>query len=68
MSTTPWIKATKSGTNGGACVEVRRRLNMVEVRDSKNAEQGPTLQFTATEFAAFLDGARGGEFNHLLLD
>jgi hypothetical protein len=24
MSTTPWIKARKSGGNGGACVELRR--------------------------------------------
>lgn len=32
------------------------------VRDTKDAGTGPVLTFTATEWAAFLDGARAGEF------
>jgi hypothetical protein len=39
---------------------------MVEVRDSKQQGAGPILEFTPAEFDAFLDGARGGEFDHLL--
>ncbi|MBN1171411.1 MAG: DUF397 domain-containing protein [Micromonosporaceae bacterium] len=65
MSTTPWTKASKSGGNEGACVEVRRHAGMIEVRDTKDAGNGPTLRFTAPEWDAFLDGAHSGEFDHL---
>ena len=61
---TLWIKATASGGQG-ECVELRRSGGMVEVRDSKQHGTGPTLRFTGTELAAWLDGARKGEFNHL---
>ena len=66
MSASTWIKARKSGTNGGGCVEIRRRDGMVEVRDSKQHGAGPILEFTPAEFDAFLDAARHGEFDHLL--
>lgn len=66
MTTTPWIKARKSGGNGGSCVEMRRHNDMIEVRDTKDQGTGPILQFTAAEFDAWIDGARNGEFDHLL--
>ncbi|GAB1646845.1 DUF397 domain-containing protein [Krasilnikovia sp. MM14-A1259] len=66
MTTTPWIKARKSGGNGGSCVEMRRHDSMIEVRDSKDNGAGPILRFTAAELDAWLDGARNGEFDHLL--
>lgn len=62
-SDTPWIKATRSATSGN-CVELRRRAGAVEVRDSKDPD-GPVLRFTPAELAAFLDGARKAEFDHL---
>lgn len=62
---TPWVKARKSGGTGD-CVQLRRHDGMIEVRDTKAGEGGPVLRFTAAEFAAFLDGARGTEFDHLL--
>jgi hypothetical protein len=58
-----WIKATASDS-GGNCVEMRRRGDAVEVRDSKDPE-GPVLRFTPSELAAWLDGARKHEFDHL---
>jgi hypothetical protein len=61
---TEWIKATAS-SDGGNCVQLRRAGNVVEVRDSKDPE-GPVLRFTPSEFAAWLDGARHTEFDHLL--
>jgi hypothetical protein len=61
---TPWIKASASGQNG-ECVEQRRHAGLVEVRDSKD-RSGPVLRFHPTEFAAWLDGARTGEFDQLL--
>ena len=60
---TPWIKAARSGASGD-CVELRRRAGAIEVRDSKDPD-GPVLRFTPSEFAAFLDGARKAEFDHL---
>lgn len=62
---TPWVKASRSGDDGN-CVELRTREGGVEVRDSKAGEGSPILRFTPAEFAAFLDGARNGEFDHLL--
>ncbi|NJC68176.1 DUF397 domain-containing protein [Planosporangium thailandense] len=56
-----WRKSTRSG-NQGQCVEVRTLGGRVEVRDSKDPD-GPVLAFTSGEWAAFLDGAKGGEFD-----
>lgn len=64
MTDTPWIKASRSNDQG-SCVEQRRHDGMVEVRDTKH-RTGPTLRFTDAEFAAWLDGARRGEFDHLV--
>lgn len=64
MNDTPWVTASLSGDQGN-CVEQRRHDGMVEVRDTKN-RTGPTLCFTDAEFAAWLDGARRGEFDHLV--
>ena len=61
--TTPWIKASASDEQG-TCVEQRAHDGMVEVRDTKD-RSGPVLRFTSAEFAAWLDGARAGEFDHL---
>jgi hypothetical protein len=48
-----WRKASYSGDNGGACVEVARNLpGVVAVRDSKDPA-GPALVFTPGEWAAF---------------
>ena len=65
MSTdTPWIKASRSG-NSGNCVEMRLHDGSVELRDTKHDGEGPVLGFTKDEFAAWLDGAKRGEFDHL---
>lgn len=58
-----WRKATASDSNG-SCLEVARHPGGGRyVRDSKDRGAGPVLQFTAAEWAAFLDGARNGEFD-----
>jgi Domain of unknown function (DUF397) len=56
-----WRKSTLSTTNG--CVEVAFVGDRIAVRDSKQQGQGPVLEFTAVEWAAFLGGVRGGEFD-----
>jgi hypothetical protein len=57
-----WRRSSKSGGNGGECVEVRRHGEAIQVRDSKDPT-GPILRFTREEWAAFLGGAKDGEFD-----
>lgn len=60
-----WRKASRSGGNGGQCVEVRRQADVIEVRDSKDAGSGPILRFSAQAWAEFLAGTKDGEFDRL---
>jgi hypothetical protein len=62
--TTQWIKAFAS-SGAGQCVEMRRRDEGIDLRDSKDPG-GPVLHYTPGEFAAWLDGAKNGEFDHLV--
>ena len=49
-----WRKSSRSGDNGGACVEVARNLpRIVAVRDSKNPH-GPVLIISRDEWASFI--------------
>lgn len=59
-----WLKA-RSSTANGQCVEVASAAGGIAVRDSKDPD-GPILIYTTSEFRAFLDGARNGEFDGLL--
>lgn len=58
-----WIKSSRS-YGAGECVEVRDIGGGIGVRDSKNPN-GPQLSFTRAEWAAFVEGVRSGEFDHL---
>ena len=64
--TTNWVKASKSGGNGGDCIEMRAHAGAVEVRDTKAHGNGPTLGLSKAEFASWLEGAKNGEFDHLI--
>lgn len=65
MNETPWIKASASGESN-QCVEVRSIGDRIEVRDSKLGDRSDVLSLTSSEFAAWMDGAKGGEFDHLM--
>ena len=56
-----WRKSSRSGA-AGHCVEVAETPAIIFVRDSKDAA-GPKLRFEASEWAAFVEGVRGGEFD-----
>lgn len=60
LSGLTWVKATSSGV--GECVEIAAARDNVAVRDSKHP-QGPVLMYTRSEWRAFLDGVRKGEFD-----
>jgi hypothetical protein len=54
LSRAEWCKASKSSSNGGACVEVARNLpGIVAVRDSKNPH-GPVLTISRDDWASFI--------------
>ena len=61
MISQEWKKSSRSGSNGGSCVEVRRHEQAIQVRDSKDPS-GPVLTFTPAEWEAFIGGAKDGEF------
>lgn len=48
-----WRKASYSGSNGGACVEVGRGDRAVLVRDTTNREAG-SIDFSTTAWSEFL--------------
>ena len=53
-----WRKSSRSGDNGGNCVEVARNLpGIVAVRDSKNAG-GPVLIVSRNDWASFITRLR----------
>ncbi|MFG1950068.1 DUF397 domain-containing protein [Micromonospora sp. NPDC048830] len=53
-----WRKASRSNSNGGACVEVADNLpGVVAVRDSKDPT-GPLLTFTPASWRAFVADTR----------
>jgi hypothetical protein len=58
-----WTKSSASvGT--GACVELAAVGDLIGLRHSREHE--PVLCFTQAEIAAFFQGVRDGEFDHLL--
>jgi hypothetical protein len=59
-----WLKA-RSSTANGQCVEIASAVGNIAIRDSKDPD-GPILIYTRSEFGAFLEGARNGEFDTLL--
>ncbi|MFF2039833.1 DUF397 domain-containing protein [Kitasatospora sp. NPDC058170] len=61
MSDTIWQKSSFSGS-GGDCIEVRTANSLVELRESDDDDI--IVRTTPIRFAAFLRGAKAGEFDH----
>ncbi|MEV1157712.1 DUF397 domain-containing protein [Micromonospora chokoriensis] len=58
MISPKWRKSTKSGNNGGACVEVADNMpGVVLVRDTKDRDGG-TLSFSPAAWRGFVAMAR----------
>lgn len=56
-----WSKSQQCA-GGPNCVEISWDATEVWVRDSKDPE-GSVLRFTHSEWAAFIAGTKGGEFD-----
>ncbi|MEV8322399.1 DUF397 domain-containing protein [Kitasatospora sp. NPDC058397] len=65
MSQDQWQKSSFSSSSEN-CVEVRAVAGLVELRESDEGEV--IVRTTALKFAAFLQGAKAGEFDHLTAD
>jgi hypothetical protein len=58
-----WRKSTRSGGDGGNCVEVATNLKgIVAVRDTKD-RSGGTLIFPSPEWATFIERVKAGDFD-----
>ena len=56
------VQGATASNGGTGCVEVAHLESWTVVRDSKNPD-GPVHCYTPHEWACFLDGAQGGEFD-----
>jgi Domain of unknown function (DUF397) len=57
-----WRRSSRCSTN--SCVEVSRLAgDRTAIRDSKAADGGPVLVFTAEEWRSFTLGVKAGEFD-----
>jgi Domain of unknown function (DUF397) len=66
VSRAVWRKSSRSGGNGGQCVEVALFRTggpgTCLVRDSKDPE-GPALAFTTDEWRSFAAAVKAGQFD-----
>lgn len=62
VSNTQWRKSSRSGGQGGDCVEVATIAPVVVVRDSKDP-RGPRLEFGAVAWRAFADRVKASAFD-----
>jgi Domain of unknown function (DUF397) len=61
LSRAVWQKSSRSGGNGGQCVEVARNLpGIVAIRDSKNPG-GPKLIITPSAWQLFVKNVTDGQ-------
>jgi Domain of unknown function (DUF397) len=62
LSGAVWHTSSRSGGNGGDCVEVAVNLpGLVALRDSKNRDDA-ALVFGRDDWRAFIEGIRAGKF------
>jgi hypothetical protein len=58
-----WRKSSRSGNNGGSCVEVARNLpGAVGVRDSKDPT-GPALPVAPATWLSFIEAVKSGTYD-----
>ncbi|WP_433515983.1 DUF397 domain-containing protein [Nonomuraea sp. CA-143628] len=59
-----WRKSSRSQGSTDNCVEIAPVEDMIAIRDSKD-RQGPKLIFTKSEWDAFVEAIKAGEFDYM---
>ncbi|KND26023.1 DUF397 domain-containing protein [Streptomyces acidiscabies] len=59
-----WQKSSFSGGDGPQCIEIALRDGHILMRESDNPTE--VITTTPAKLAAFLAGAKAGEFDHFL--
>ncbi|MGI8331843.1 DUF397 domain-containing protein [Actinomadura scrupuli] len=54
-----WRKSSHSSDDYGQCVELAAVAGVIGVRDSKQGDGGPVLEFSRVELSAFLHAVKG---------
>ena len=62
LANAQWFKSTFSGGNSDNCVEIAFVGTSIAVRDSKDPTGGAQV-YDRSEWKAFMDGAKAGEFD-----
>jgi len=62
LSNAVWRRASACDNSGGSCVEVTNLGDTIITRDSKDP-QGTVQAYTRSEWGAFIDGVKKGEFD-----
>jgi hypothetical protein len=62
LSQAVWYKSSRSGGNGGNCVEVANLDDSVAVRDSKNPDNG-VLVFAKADWTVFVSAVQSGDYD-----
>jgi hypothetical protein len=57
-----WRKASRSGANGGNCVEVARAAAQIVTRDSKNPD-GEILRFSSAGWRRLIAEIKAGDLD-----
>ncbi len=63
LSRAVWHKSTFSNGNGGNCLEHAKLPDGSRVVRHSRHPEGPSLIFTPSEWDAFIQGVRSGEFD-----
>lgn len=59
-----WRKSSRSGGNGGNCVEVAKNLpGAALIRDSKLGDASPVLVLSSAQLATFVATIKSGHFD-----
>lgn len=62
LNGTIWSKSSRSGNNGGDCVEVANLDRVIGVRDSKNPD-GPNLGLARADWYKLMIDVRDGRYD-----
>ena len=62
FGSTGWRKSSRSGQEGGDCVEMTDLTSLVAVRDSKNPD-GPKLIFSRRELGMLVERVKSGDLD-----